>query len=54
MGGFTNGYPEEPCEDDEGTTEDLEVGRRCEVESNIPGSFIFISCFGLEYMSSVN
>ena len=47
-------YPQESCKDDEGTTEDLEVGCRCEIESNIPGRFIFISCFGLVYIKSVN
>ena len=51
---ITKCYPQEPCKDDEGTTEDLEVGCWCEIESNVPVRFIFISCFGLKYMPSVN
>ena len=39
---LTKSYPQEPCKDDEGTTEDLEVGCRREIQSNIPTRIIFI------------
>ena len=39
IAGLTNSYPQEACKDDEGTTEDLEVGCRREIQSYIPGKF---------------